>query len=446
MNTNIHPKILIVSHNAFSDTQNNGKTLSSFFKNWNPDSLAQVYLTTDVPDFTVCKRFFQIHDIDMILRSMFISTTQGRRIIESDYSQMVEYKKKIATNPILGFIRRHASPCFRFFRDILWSIGRWKTSELKRFIDDINPEIVFFQASSGVFPFSIVQWICRSKGIPLVMQITDDYITPKRTLDPFYWIQHFRLKMAYRWAFSYSHCIIPIGDKMKEEYKLRFGGEYFVAMNSVPELGLPNYVPSFGTKVKFLYAGNLQLDRWRVLALIGDCLEELSTEEGLLGELSVYSLAEPNRKELAYLHRPPFIVFKGGVNTAQLNAAKGDSDVLVHVEAFDHFNKHITRLSISTKIPEYLASGRCILAVGPGDVASIEYIVDNDLGVVVTNQDKGSIKIALRETMRNPEKRSKYAENGLIVARNRHDRNTTAEALRRIIINATGVKKPRLEV
>ena len=61
------------------------------------------------------------------------------------------------------------------------------------------------------------------------------------------------------------------------------------------------------------------------------------------------------------------------------------SDFLVHAESFDSENKKVTMLSISTKIPEYLSSNRCIVAIGPSEIASINLIKENDLGIVLSD-------------------------------------------------------------
>lgn len=440
MNVNKYPRVLIISHNALSDTQSNGKTLSAFFRHWDKDDLAQLYLTTDVPDFPLCGRFFQITDLDILKRFFLSKQIQGQQITEADLHKMMAFKNKVTKNPILKLMRKNISPLFRLLRDWLWDIARYRTNAMIEFIDEFNPQVVFFQSSSGVFAYSLVKWICLSRNIPLIMQTTDDYVSVKFTFDPFFWIQHIRVKRAYAWAVAYSDCVIAIGDKMATEYRLRFGGNYFVAMNSVSDLKLPRYTGLEKT-IRFLYAGNLGLGRWKVLALIAECLKELQNEESLSGTLSIYSLVKPDKKELDILDNPPFSTFNGALNTDELNHEKTLSDILVHVEAFDRTNRHTTRLSISTKIPEYLASGRCIFAVGPKNVASMQYIAEYNLGIVVMSNKKSTIKQSLKTIMLNNEIRTQYADEGPKIAELRHNADKTSESIFQIItsaVNKTG--------
>ena len=69
----------------------------------------------------------------------------------------------------------------------------------------------------------------------------------------------------------------------------------------------------------------------------------------------------------------------------------------MHVEAFDKKNRKITRLSMSTKISEYVASGAQVLAIGPSDVASMRCLADNRLGLCVHNPSVAAIAAALAQ-------------------------------------------------
>ena len=69
-----------------------------------------------------------------------------------------------------------------------------------------------------------------------------------------------------------------------------------------------------------------------------------------------------------------------------------EADILLHVESFNEKMKKYTRLSISTKIPEYLASKRLIIAIGPVDIASIEYLKDNKAALILDNNIEENTK------------------------------------------------------
>lgn len=433
----MYPKVLIVAHNALSDTQNNGKTISGFFHGWDQSKLAQIYLTSDIPDFTVCELFFQINDFDIAKRLTLRRSVQGRKVTRKNISEIRIDKKKAGTNPVPPVIKRLFSTLIRLVRDCMWHLAGFRTMAMRKFILEFEPQIVFFQSSNSSYAFSLVRWICRTERIPLVMQITDDYITPRFSISPFFWIQHYRLLKRYKWAFSVAEHVIVVGEKMAQEYQVRFGGIYSVAMNTSFNLNLPEYYAQ-DRPVQLLYAGNLGLNRWKVLATVAQCLRELHREEGILSQLSIYSLVMPSSRELRVLNLGIYSRYLGSVNSLELNILKSDSDILLHVEAFDRVNRHITRLSISTKIPEYLASGRCILAIGPRGIASIDYILDSDLGFVITSSKKDVIRRNLKMIVLDYTRRKKYARRGPYIAEQRHSIITTSAHIHRIIVEAIG--------
>ena len=58
----------------------------------------------------------------------------------------------------------------------------------------------------------------------------------------------------------------------------------------------------------------------------------------------------------------------------------------MHVESFNLKNKLETRYAISTKVMDYISVGRCILAIGPSDIASTMYLDDRKLAYTARNK------------------------------------------------------------
>ena len=59
-------KILVVSNNPFSYTDNNGKTLVSFFKYYDNTSIAQLYFSDEKAECDKFTNFFKISDNDIL--------------------------------------------------------------------------------------------------------------------------------------------------------------------------------------------------------------------------------------------------------------------------------------------------------------------------------------------------------------------------------------------
>ena len=61
-------KTLVISHNSFSKTHNNGKTLSAIFSAFKSEELCQLYFTPiGRPDYERCMDYYLISDKDALV-------------------------------------------------------------------------------------------------------------------------------------------------------------------------------------------------------------------------------------------------------------------------------------------------------------------------------------------------------------------------------------------
>jgi hypothetical protein len=109
------------------------------------------------------------------------------------------------------------------------------------------------------------------------------------------------------------------------------------------------------------------------------------------------------------------------------------ADVLVHVESFGAAERRYTRLSVSTKIPQYLWAARPILAYGPGEVASCQYVQSSASGVMVERLD---LKPALQRLATDAGLRARLGRQAWLTARNRHDAKIIRERFRLVLAKA----------
>ncbi|UUZ61041.1 hypothetical protein [Nocardioides sp. B-3] len=427
-----------MSHNPFSDLQSNGKTLSAFFQSWPQDRPAQLYFTLDEPAFTVCSRFYRVTDLDM-LKATLGRTGSAGPVLPTSVAFDAAGKQRLHTNPLYRLARRVLQqrwPAALMVRSWFWRGRRWETPQLERWLDEVDPDIIFFQSSNCTFAFDVVERICERRNLPLILETTDDYLTPLHALDPIERIQQRRISGAYQRAVTRSAAVIAIGDRMAEEYAHRFGGDYAVAMNSVESLA--EKLLEVATEPPFVlhFAGNPGLNRWRVLAAIGAALDTLADEHGIDTRLEIFSLVEPEASVLTELTSSPRVTFLGQADAEELAKRRSVAALLVHVESFDRKNQHITRLSVSTKIPEYLSSGRCVLAVGPAAVASIGYPVDNEAAAVATSPEVTDIAATIRQVLADPTKQRAYATRGPELVKRNHLRPVIAEMVQERVVAA----------
>ena len=108
------------------------------------------------------------------------------------------------------------------------------------------------------------------------------------------------------------------------------------------------------------------------------------------------------------LKYPDDVIFHGRISNEEVKNVQAAADILLHVENFSLKDKLTTRLSFSTKLVDYFYQGKCIFAVGPKDVASIDYLMKNDAAVVATNEKE--IYEKLKMLVENPDIIREYGD------------------------------------
>ena len=94
---------------------------------------------------------------------------------------------------------------------------------------------------------------------------------------------------------------------------------------------------------------------------------------------------------------------------------------LLHVESFEQRFIDYTIFSVSTKLPEYFASGTAIFAYGPEEVASIKYLAANHCAAIAGTVDQALLRNSLKEFMNDAALRSKVAANAMKLCRQNHE-------------------------
>ena len=125
----------------------------------------------------------------------------------------------------------------------------------------------------------------------------------------------------------------------------------------------------------------------------------------------------------------PCINMKGGIPASKVDEVQNDADILVHVESFDLKSRLAVHQSFSTKIVDYLYKGKCILAVGPHDVASIDYLKKNDAALVATNRDE--LKTVLERIVNDKDILEMYGEKAWSCGKKNHQRKEIQERLKK---------------
>ena len=414
-------RVLIVSNNCFSKKLNNGKTLTAIFSSFNKDELAQLYFYPQQPDSDCCFNYFRITDLDIIKHILGKTDTCGKVI--SCSREVMEDKISISDKKEYSFFSKKARN-LRIFRDFLWKTNVWESEKLLTWCKDFNPDLIFFVAGNGGFAHSIALRISKFLKKPLVIYFTDDYLLyVKPTLIQL--LQHFRIKKFFQKSINYSSMCFAIGELMANEYGKYFNRHFKCIMNAVDIVPFAA-PPTYSSPIIISYFGGLHLNRWKMLVRLASILKEYI-------HLCVFTASELT-DEIQKSFSDAQIEYCGCVVDDELYKARLKSDVLLHVESDDTKNRAYTRLAISTKIPEYLISGRVVLGFGPEEVASMRILKDNDVGVVISSDLPGdAIKKAFLDNFSDNVKCEFMRKRAYMYAREHFDKKSISSNFRLLL-------------
>jgi hypothetical protein len=425
-------KILIISHNAFSNVSNNGKTLSSLFKNWPKEDIAQLFFhSNENLDYSVCLNYYQITDLDILNSLIHFSSHCGKKL---------QVNNNIQTQNRGSYLMSLMKEKERLvvFRDIMWKTNIWKTKELDKWIRDFSPQLIFFIGGGAGFSHEIAFWISVRYTLPLCVFFTDDYVLNPLKENLIDFIQAYRKRNFFNKTIGHAEKCFVIGDMMANAYSKHYHKKFISLMNCVD---IPLYRKAKrNTRIIFSYFGGLHLNRWKSIAKLGLLLFEASKLSNVAYVFNVYSASKIDNKI-----QESFILsgvnFRGCIESPELEEKMRMSDVLVHVESFEKRYSTLTKYSVSTKIPEYLASGRCVLAFGPMNIASIRLLAENNISIFINGNDSNECTIdKLKMTLEEYDVREEIGYNGYLFAQ----KNFFSEKVRkRLLIELNDVlKKP----
>lgn len=425
-------KLLVVSNNAFSRILNNGKTYESFFKDWEKRNLAQFFFcTNEYPDFSFCDNYFKITEIDVFKSVVTFNLLKRGGVVVPEETAIDNGEIPFNQDPkILRFLKKNAKT-LALFRDFLWAPNSWKTKALKKWIEDFKPDFVFYVSGEVGFAHKVVQWIHKKYNIPYAVYFTDDYVINQHSDNVLQKIYQKTLYKRYRVTIQNASKCYVVSQLMADDYTKMYSKKFAPLVNCIDfdsiKINEPKKVDL--KELKFSYIGGLHLNRWKSIVEIGSLLLELENELNIKSTLKVFAVHEPDAQILRKLNTYP-IKFEGALDDKGVLNQIEQSDILIHVESMETRFRLYTKYSVSTKIPEYLSSNRCVLALGPHEVASIKLLAESNTAVVLTDMDnKDEMKEKLKKMILNENYRNDLCERAFIFAKEHFD----AKKMRRML-------------
>ncbi|SSC12129.1 conserved protein of unknown function [Mesotoga infera] len=413
-------RTLIISHNSLSSGSSNGRTLEGFFWCWRKDSLAQIFFASEIPDTDVCSKFFRVTDME-VLKATIFSEDAGKEIECSSGSQTRKSSSSRIEKVLHTFGKKKTSIGY-IARNLIWRLGSKRLSLLNRWIDLFDPEVVLYQAGDYVFSLKIALDVSRRKGIPLIIYNSEDYFLKKRfSLNPCYWMNRKAFVRVFREAIENASYVIYSCELLKEDFD-----DFFETPSEVIYTSSriePTFRKKDNTHFRISFIGNL--GNRRHVPLIDFCEELVKIDPRLYVDVYSKTSIDLNRFDSKGLK------FHGSIGYQQVQEVIAQSDFLLHVEDFSKTTKRDLRHAFSTKIADYLSSGKCVIAYGPVQIASIEYLLRNRAALVIT--EKNEIEPSLKSLLRDVTLQRFLSFNALNLAKKNHNPLANCDRFKSIV-------------
>ena len=235
-------------------------------------------------------------------------------------------------------------------QNLVWRIGRWKSPELKKFVEEFNPDIVFTVLFGSPFLNRLILHVTSLSNKKLVLYAWDNNYSLKQfMLSPLRWINHFINRNSMRKVAKKAELFYVISNVQKTDYEKAFKKDCKVLTKAADFSEKPSLKTVYSKPLQLVYTGNIALNRWKTLSEIANVLENIN-KDGVKAQLRIYTGNSLTDKMNKALNRGESSFVMGSVSADEVLKIQNEADMLVHVESKDLKNRLLVRQSFSTKI------------------------------------------------------------------------------------------------
>lgn len=375
-------RVLIVNSNSVNVNNATGITLRSVLSELETDSLMELYWNKTVAVTGTVNIKFKVLDFAPLSLAGLVFNNKGKEISNKMKNTA---EQSAQSNRVL----KNVFTYLRQFITLQADLSRVKLT--KQDFEDINafkPQVIY-TLGGGVAALRLSYLLSKKLDLPIVVHFMDNWRHCIQWEDnPL--LGHYKktLKKYCNLCYSRSTDCIAISPEMARVYTEETGVRHSSLMNSVR---VRDYLCTPREKdgvLRFLYTGGLHLGRYKGLHIIGEVIENVAARKGVKTEFSIYTSPEnikaysDNFKDLANTR------LIEAVPHSEIKQVFQNADFLVHTESEALVNNEFFKYSVSTKIPEYLASGRPTLFYGPQDIYLYKFLTDSQTAATADSEEK----------------------------------------------------------
>lgn len=370
-NKSFYPKVLLFGH-SFTDTTGLGITLTNLFANWPREQIA---IMANHIDVNLCERIRPC--------ALYI----GHSKFSSKGSYQGKNNKTILT--IIKQIIRH-----QYHKTGINEL-MYKPSILEESLQlaqEYNPDIVFCCLGSLNSMRLCAYFMDKMPKAILVLYIVDDWVNTKINCRyfSFYWRR--RYDNEFRKLLNRASGCMSICQYMSDAYLEKYGKKFYPFHNPVDlqkwnAMKVDSKYPD--NVISILYIGKINDDTRHCIVDMSKVVENIN-KEGYNIVFDVYSPDYYSNNDIFY-----------GSSFCNIFAPIAHADIPIITKSYSAlflplgFNKHTreyVRLSMPTKLSEYLASGLPIILYCPAEIALAKYLSSKECAIVCTENNLDELK------------------------------------------------------
>ena len=373
-------KILVFTVASFNNEGVGSGTWTTLLKGYDKNNIASVFIRDEVPNSSVCGRYFSISEnkvFKSILRRGMQTGTEvyptgdvacNSTDLQEHNARYSKMKKKRRYSMLLA-------------RELVWKLGKWHTKELDAFLDDFKPDVILHSMEGYIHLNRIVLHAIKRTGAKAVGYIWDDNFTYKQSNRIGYKVYRYFQRRSLKKLAAKTKSFFAISDKTKAEADAFFNVDCHLLTKPLNCTPVVKY-NEIHFPIRLLYTGNLYIGRDQSLLKVVKAIEKFPPNVFCVDVYTHTELSDDVKKQLndtiCHIHAP--------VPQSEVLELQKAADALLFLEDIDGPDAHVARLSFSTKTTDYLSSGKCIVAVGNSDTAPMQYFIQHNAALVAESE------------------------------------------------------------
>lgn len=374
-------RLLIISRTPWNNSNSFGNTFSNLFGGIDDLEIYNICCQAGDCSNDIVARAYQMTDVSVL--QAYRGKPAGRVVEPQARAEQPSFavEAKLPRKPLT---------IFYIARDMMWKVGRWWTDELRQFIREANPDVIYNPIYASWYMCDLQQKIIDHCHVPVVGHISDDvYSYPYRpALHPLQSFYAAVLRRKLRRLIGSCSYVEVFAENMAQEYAQMFHKPFHLIGKGIDldNIHLPEITSAQSAVTTFAYTGNIGNDRYIELIKLAHAIDEVFPDGAAV--LNIYTHSYISKQLYRQFAQCKSLRLCGSVSADQVKQIQQQADVLVFAESRNPAAIKSTRMSFSTKIIDYLMCGKVVLAIGPADINSMQVLTNHHLAITANTDSE----------------------------------------------------------